>query len=82
MEAEATQQGMDTHSYALAVLTHQPTTSGRLVEDEAAELPRPGSMSPSEIVAYWEREGILRPRPDLPDSPAYARQLREQAQIR
>ena len=34
------------------------------------------------MLAYWEREGVLQARPALPDSPLYARQLREQAQRR
>lgn len=50
--------------------------------EEISKLPLPGSLTPSEIVAYWEKEGVLKPRPDLPDSPVYARQLREEAQDR
>lgn len=43
----------------------------------------PPPSTPSELVDYWEREGVLgiwADRTDIPDSPEYARQLRHQAE--
>jgi hypothetical protein len=45
----------------------------------------PTPASPAELVDYWEREGVLgiwSDRTDMPDSPEYARQLRQQAEQR
>jgi hypothetical protein len=36
----------------------------------------------AEIVAYWQAEGLIGTRTDSTDSPAIARQIREQAQRR
>ena len=83
LEAEAAGQGMAFDDYALALLTHRIPAGAKALEgDGMVELPIPGSMSGAEMLAYWEREGVLQIRPDLPDSPTYARQLREQAQRR
>jgi len=44
----------------------------------------PGSMptTGAELVAYWQREGVIGSRPDIPDSQAPARQLRHKAERR
>jgi len=48
-------------------------------KNEAKELmPKNGA----ELVAYWEREGVIGMRADITDSQAYARQLREQPEHR
>jgi hypothetical protein len=36
----------------------------------------------AELVAYWQREGVINSRPDISDSQAYARQLRHEAETR
>jgi hypothetical protein len=36
----------------------------------------------ADLVAYWRAEGLVGSRPDIVDSPAEARSLREQAQRR
>lgn len=36
----------------------------------------------SDLVDYWQREGVVGTRPDIADSQAHARALREQAQKR
>jgi hypothetical protein len=36
----------------------------------------------TELVAYWESEGIINSRPDINDSQAYTRNLRRQAERR
>ena len=45
---------------------------------EVAERP----MTGAELVAYWEREGLVGIFKDAPDSPEFARQLRESAERR
>ena len=82
LRSEAQRQGIDTRTYALALLTQRGAATEHADSEETSELPLPGSLTPSEIVAYWEKKGVLKPRPDLPDSPVYARQLREEAQNR
>jgi hypothetical protein len=42
------------------------------------EQPRTGA----DLVAYWEREGVIGSRPQIADSQAHARELRSQAQLR
>ncbi|MEH1946973.1 MAG: hypothetical protein V7K77_08450 [Nostoc sp.] len=41
-------------------------------------LPKTGS----ELVTYWQNEGVINSRPDITDSQAYARELRHQAETR
>ena len=36
----------------------------------------------ADLVAYWRREGLIGTRPEIADSPAHARHLREQAERR
>ena len=36
----------------------------------------------AELVAWWEKKGVIGTRPDLTDSVAYARVLRRQAESR
>lgn len=36
----------------------------------------------AELVAYWQNAGVINSRPDISDSQAYARQLRDEAQTR
>ncbi len=39
-------------------------------------------LSGAEVVAYWQREGLIGTRPDGADSPEYARELRRRAERR
>jgi predicted DNA-binding antitoxin AbrB/MazE fold protein len=44
-----------------------------------------GSSMPAngaELVAYWEKKGLIGTRPDITDSVAHARALRRQAETR
>ena len=41
-------------------------------------MPRTGA----EVVAYWEREGLLGTRPDITDPSGHSRALREKAEMR
>lgn len=36
----------------------------------------------TDLVTYWRRENLIGTRPEIADSPAYARRLREQAERR
>lgn len=36
----------------------------------------------ADLVAYWQKEGLIGSRPEIGDSSAYARSLRDQAQRR
>ena len=69
LSAEAKRQGLPLAEYVLRLLEQR-----RRVE----QAPRTGA----EIVAFWRREGVLGSRPDIADSPAYARELRRQAERR
>jgi hypothetical protein len=69
LSGEAAKAGLSLSEYAVRLLAtvHSP-----------AEVVRTGS----ELVAYWQAEGVIGSRPDLPDSQEYARQLRDRAQRR
>jgi hypothetical protein len=66
---EAEQLGLSLPEYALRVLA----ASGL-----AGMMPRTGA----ELVAYWQREGVIGSRPEISDSPAHARRIRATAQQR
>ncbi|MCY7278252.1 MAG: hypothetical protein LH702_32075 [Phormidesmis sp. CAN_BIN44] len=36
----------------------------------------------AELVAYWQSEGVINSRPDITDSQAHARRLRDEAETR
>lgn len=48
----------------------------------AGRTPSPALRTGTELLAYWQGEGLLGTRPDIADSSAHARALREQAQQR
>jgi len=63
--------GIDEREYA-----HRLLQAG-LQDEESYELrdedrPKTGA----ELVAYWEREGLIGTRPDITDSQAHAREIR------
>lgn len=69
LSAEASRLGLPLSEYASHLLS----------------LGRKQSTSPktgAELVAYWQREGLLGTRPDIGDSAEYARELRRQAENR
>jgi hypothetical protein len=67
--AEAARFGLPLPEYALRLLAggRVPTCT-----------PRTGA----ELLAYWQSESLIGTRPDIADSPAHARALREKAQRR
>jgi hypothetical protein len=48
----------------------------------ASQLPNPMPRTGAELVAYWEREGLLGTRPDITDPVEHARALRKKAEKR
>jgi len=64
---KAQRQGVSLERYGLWLL------SGRILQEEA---PRTGA----DLVEFWKREGVLGSRPDIKDSEAHSRGIRESAQ--
>lgn len=69
LSAEASRLGVSLSDYVLNVL--------RLAR---ADMNRP--RSGAELVAYWQREGLVGSRGDIADSQEHARQLRKAAESR
>ena len=66
---EATRLGLSLTEYVLRLLSTRSIVG---------QLPTTGA----ELVAYWQREGVIGARPDITDSQAHARQIRHQAERR
>jgi hypothetical protein len=66
---EATQLGLSLTEYVLRLLSTRSIVG---------QLPTTGA----ELVAYWQREGVIGARPDITDSQAHARQIRHKAERR
>lgn len=69
LATEAERLGLSLAEYALRLLQTR-TTSG--------EPPRTGA----DLVSYWNREKLIGMRPEITDSQAHARRIREQAEQR
>ena len=69
LTTEAARLGLPVEQYAL-----------RLLGDTAPRAGRP--TTGAELVAFWQREGVIGSRPDIPDSQAHARALRRGAERR
>jgi hypothetical protein len=67
--AEASQLNLSLSEYILHLLYERQTLKS---------LPKTGE----ELVAYWQREGVIGSRLDIADSQEYARQLRHEAERR
>ena len=68
LTAEATRLGLSLPEYAARVLAARPLA--------------PAIRTGADLVAYWQAEDVIGSRPDITDSQAHARTLREQAQRR
>ena len=68
-EADARRAGVSVDEYILQLLT-------------SAKKFDPPLRTGAEIMAYWEREGLLGNRPDIVDPSAFARELRERSERR
>jgi hypothetical protein len=69
LAAEAARLGLPLAEYALRLL------AGR-------RGPSPPLRNGAELLAYWQGEGLVGTRPEVADSAAHARDLREKAQRR
>jgi hypothetical protein len=68
-----------------ARLRDEAARRGVPVEDYAVQVLQDGTLGQTvgaQIVAEWERAGVIGCRPDIKDSQAHARMLRERAQTR
>ncbi len=72
IEAQARARNMDARTYALA----------RLFEDQPVEHAEEKQWSGADLVAYWEKEGVIGSRPDITDSQEHARAIRRKAERR
>jgi hypothetical protein len=68
LSPEAARYGLSPQEYILRLC------SGSLIQNK----PKTGA----ELIAYWEREGLIGTRPDIKDSQAHARELRRKAERR
>jgi hypothetical protein len=69
LAAEAARLGLSLPEYALRLLAGERVL-------------RPVPRTGSELLCYWQGEGLIGTRPDIQDSSAQARRVREQAQRR
>ena len=79
IEAEAQRRNMDAASYAKALLFKEEAIDNH----EEQTLPPAGPLPPdggtgADLVAYWEREGLIGTRLDITDSLEHARAIRRQ----
>jgi hypothetical protein len=93
LNSEAARRGLSPAECVLEVLDvtmpGSPSGNQDVKPEETADLlcgpwpedePRP--TNGAELVAYWERHGLIGTRPDITDSLAHARELRRQAERR
>ena len=69
LTAEAARLGLPLSEYVLRLLA-----GGRTL--------RPTLRTGAELLSYWQGEGLIGTRPEIEDSSAHARVVREQAQRR
>jgi len=69
LSVEASQLGLSLPEYVLRVLS-----TGLLIRQK----PRTGA----ELVDYWQSNGLIGTKSNIPDSQAHARQIRDQAERR
>lgn len=69
LAAEAARRGLPLTDYAVRLLA-------------AGLRPIPVTRTGPELLAYWQSEGLIGTRPEIADSQAHARALREQAERR
>ncbi len=69
LAAEAAQLRLSLPEYALRLLW-------------AGRTPLPPPRNGAELVAYWQKEGLIGTRPEITDAPKQARALREQTERR
>jgi hypothetical protein len=93
LNSEATRRGLAPADYVLELVrAATPETQTPEQDEVRAETTDPLSESwpegepmptnGAEVVAYWERHGLIGTRPDITDSLAHARVLRREAERR
>jgi hypothetical protein len=93
LNTEAARSGLSPADYVIELVRsatpEEPPTDDDLDRAEIEELlagqwpedePRP--TNGAELVAYWERHGLIGSRPDIKDSLAYAQEMRRKAERR
>lgn len=93
LNAEAARRRVSPAEYALEALTNAIPGAPAVKDDERPELltdvlnapwpedePRP--TNGAELVAYWERHGLIGTRPDITDSVEYVQEMRRKAERR
>ncbi len=78
IEAGAKRRNMDAASYAKALLFEEEQGYRSQVPAQAAE----EQWSGADLVAYWEREGLIGTRPYIQDSLEHAWAIRRRAERR
>lgn len=71
LEAEAGRLGLPVAEYAV-----------RLLAESRSPVDHPEIATGADLVAYWEREGVIGSRPDITDPAAHARRIRAEAERR
>ncbi|MGK7903186.1 MAG: hypothetical protein AB4352_17615 [Hormoscilla sp.] len=69
LSTEASELKLSLDEYILRIISQRPVLHNP---------PKTGA----ELVAYWERAGVINSRPDIDDSAEYARNLRRKAETR
>jgi hypothetical protein len=93
VHSEAARRGVSATDYILDLVRsatpEAPVADDALTLEEVEDLmpgtwpedePRP--TNGAELVAYWERHGLLGTRPDIKDSLEYVREMRRKAERR
>ena len=83
LRAEAERRGLDEVSYAKSRLFNDTALNENAAEALASLGPLPpANGTGADLVAYWKREGLIGTRPDIEDSQAHARAIRDKAERR
>ncbi len=73
---------VDLEEHQRVTVTIDENGMGAADEAERGQSKSPMPTSGTELVAYWQKKGLIGTRPDLTDSVAQARALRRQAEAR
>ena len=83
LEAKARQRNLDTTSYAITLLFEKETAEHDLDQVLLPVGPLPVvNGTGADLVAYWEREGLIGTRPEIKDSLEHAQAIRLTAEQR
>jgi predicted DNA-binding antitoxin AbrB/MazE fold protein len=71
---------LEEHQRVTVTIDENGTRAANEAEHDRQESPMP--TNGAELVAYWEKKGLIGTRPDITDSVAHTRALRHQAETR